>query len=302
MTSFPMVSVIIPCFNNEDSIIRALNSVLFQTFKDFEVIIVDDKSTDHTLEYLQSFLGIYSEHPEIKVFINKKNLGPGGSRNFGISKSKGKFLAFLDADDVWLPEKLEKQLPAFDDPNIGASSTLGLQENNSIDLKGFCYSGNIFDRIIDNSGPTFHTDSFMVRSDLMKSVGGFYDKIRIGEDRITWLKIAAITQFRCIEIPLYISMKNKDSITQNIPLHIECDKFVHRYILDLYKNRLTRKQVKRINRNYHILTSYNYRHLGLYWKAAYHSLKAWFYGRDLESFKIMTYNCLLCSKIKTLIG
>lgn len=97
-----IVSIIIPTFNVEKYIKKCINSVLEQTYKSFEIILVDDCSTDRTLEIISS----YSD-PRIKVFINKENKGPSYSRNRAIEKAKGDWIAFLDGDDWWDSNRLE---------------------------------------------------------------------------------------------------------------------------------------------------------------------------------------------------
>lgn len=99
-----MVSVIIPSYNRENTIVRAVNSVLNQTYKDIEVIVVDDCSKDRTLELLSSI-----KDERLKFFKLEKNSGACVARNFGIEKANGEFIAFQDSDDEWLPEKLKSR-------------------------------------------------------------------------------------------------------------------------------------------------------------------------------------------------
>lgn len=110
----PRVSVVVPTYNRGHLIGQALDSVLAQTYRNFEVIVVDDGSTDDTL----SVLARYGDR--IRV-ISQPNWGQGGSyaRNAGIHEATGEFIAFLDSDDLWLPEKLERQIAVLDaDPNL----------------------------------------------------------------------------------------------------------------------------------------------------------------------------------------
>jgi len=101
----PKVSVIIPTYNRANFLRSAIQSVLNQTFKDFEVIVVDDASTDNTRQLIHEFVD-----DRICYIAHNKNRGGSASRNTGIESSKGKFIAFLDDDDMWMPTKLEKQL------------------------------------------------------------------------------------------------------------------------------------------------------------------------------------------------
>ena len=101
-----LVSIIMPSFNTAKYIEESINSVLAQTYTNWELIIVDDCSTDNTDEIVQPFLS----DDRIKYFKNEKNSGAAVSRNRALREAKGKWIAFLDSDDLWLPEKLERQI------------------------------------------------------------------------------------------------------------------------------------------------------------------------------------------------
>ncbi|MPL68877.1 Undecaprenyl-phosphate 4-deoxy-4-formamido-L-arabinose transferase [bioreactor metagenome] len=102
-----MVSIIIPTYNRKEKLIRAIDSVLAQTYKDFEIIIVDDGSTDGTKDYLSKCI---EKNKGIIHYFYKKNGGVSSARNFGIARSKGKYISFLDSDDYLYPTKIEKQI------------------------------------------------------------------------------------------------------------------------------------------------------------------------------------------------
>ena len=108
MVEKDLVSVIIPTYNRNKIVKRAIKSVLFQSYQKFEIIIIDDASIDNTEEGIKSI-----GDERIRYFRNKINIGPGASRNKGIDNAKGKWIAFLDSDDFWLPKKLELQLQAI---------------------------------------------------------------------------------------------------------------------------------------------------------------------------------------------
>src|SRR3990170_2838516 len=103
----PKVSVIIPTYNREKYIVETLQSVFAQTFTDYEVIVIDDGSTDNTADVLRPYL-------DRIVYIRKPNGGQGSARNVGIKVAKGEYIAFLDSDDLWMPEKLELQVKYLD--------------------------------------------------------------------------------------------------------------------------------------------------------------------------------------------
>lgn len=103
MNSKPLVSVIIPCFNSELFIQDCVESVLKQTYENIEIILIDDGSTDESLSKIEQF--------STKIMILKKeNQGAASARNLGIRNSNGSYIAFLDSDDIWHPEKIERQV------------------------------------------------------------------------------------------------------------------------------------------------------------------------------------------------
>jgi glycosyltransferase involved in cell wall biosynthesis len=112
----PIVSVIIPSYNHEAYIAECINSVLNQTFQDFEIIITDDASTDRTVQVIERF-----NDPRIKLFKHSINKGASVATNNCIRQSKGKYIAMLSSDDAWYPNKLDIQVKYLDThPKIGA--------------------------------------------------------------------------------------------------------------------------------------------------------------------------------------
>ncbi|MCR9559860.1 glycosyltransferase family 2 protein [Vibrio alginolyticus] len=103
-----LVSIIMPTYNSTGTVVESIQSVLSQTYKNWELIIVDDRSTDNTWQVIQTYADKYDN---IRVYQNKENLGAGASRNFAIKKARGRFIAFLDSDDLWTEDKLAEQIP-----------------------------------------------------------------------------------------------------------------------------------------------------------------------------------------------
>ncbi len=116
----PLVSVITPAYNAERFIAETIESVLHQTYSNWEMIIVDDASTDRTAEIVQSYV---ERDPRIKYFRLEKNSGSGVARNKAMDLAKGRFIAFLDSDDLWMPTKLEKQIKFMLENDIAFSFT-----------------------------------------------------------------------------------------------------------------------------------------------------------------------------------
>ena len=115
-----LISVIVPYYKKKDYIKSTINSVLKQTHKNLEILLIYDDSSFQDLDYIKM---ISKSDNRIKLLINKKNIGAGKSRNIGIKKSKGKFIAFLDADDLWLKNKLRLQFKFMKKNNYRISHT-----------------------------------------------------------------------------------------------------------------------------------------------------------------------------------
>ena len=116
----PLVSIITPTHNVESYISQTIRSVIDQSFQSWELVIVDDASSDNTVELVDSFL--VSDH-RIRMFSNSKNIGPGPSRNRGVEEAKGRYIAYLDSDDYWHPDKLDIQIAKMRSSNAAICFT-----------------------------------------------------------------------------------------------------------------------------------------------------------------------------------
>ena len=110
----PLTSIITPLYNSEVFIAETINSVIGQTYNNWELLLIDDGSKDKTIKIIESYI---KQYPNISLIKNKTNLGAAISRNKGIEAAKGEYIAFLDADDLWKPTKLEKQISFMIDEN-----------------------------------------------------------------------------------------------------------------------------------------------------------------------------------------
>ena len=131
-----LVTIITPSYNTSKYISETIKSVISQTYECWEMIIVDDLSNDNSVEIIKSF-----KDKRIKLFINETNIGAAMSRNFAIRKSKGKWIAFLDSDDIWHPMKLEKQINFMNSNNYSFSYTKYIELDSSSIPNGKCISG-----------------------------------------------------------------------------------------------------------------------------------------------------------------
>ena len=187
------VSAVIPSFNAGEYITEAINSVLAQTYRLLEIIVVDDGSQDNTKEVLKPFI----EAQKIRYFY-QENQGPGVARNLGLSKTLGDLVAFCDADDVWLPEKLERQVVLFNNPQtslvyadmeiMGGSQT-GAKYSEINKIKSF-FRGNAFSELVKQN--FIQTSTVVARRRVLEDCGGFSrdNKFFSVEDYVLWLMVA----------------------------------------------------------------------------------------------------------------
>ena len=187
----PTISIVITCYNYSCYLAGCLDSVLSQTFQDFEVIVVNDGSTDNTDEVIFPYI----KDPRI-IYIKQKNSGQAKAKNTGIQKSKGRLIAFLDADDLWDTTKLEKQMPLFDDKGVGVVYSRVRYIDEQGDDVSFQHkstyltprAGKITEFLfIDNFIPF---SSSVVRRECFERVGVFDESIRMGIDWDLWLRIS----------------------------------------------------------------------------------------------------------------
>ncbi len=193
----PNVSVIIPAYNAKGFIADAVRSALDQTYRDLEVIVVDDGSTDGTAAELAAF------GDRIRV-LQQANRGVAAARNAGAAVARGAWIAFLDADDLWLPHKLERQLAAGSTPmtftdrlNIGARGDLPEVQSEVTPMHG----GDIFTRLL-GEGNFITNTSVMRRRALFEAMSGFYAGLNGTEDWDLWIRVAERHEIGFVDEPL----------------------------------------------------------------------------------------------------
>jgi len=197
MPKKPLVSVVIPVFNGASYIARAVDSVLAQTCKDFEIIIVDDGSTDDT----QAVLAQLSQMSGL-ICLNQENAGPAQARNVGIKSATGENIAFLDCDDIWFPEKLEAQLAI-----LRGKTQPGLVHSNYevIDPSGRVIQHAIAGQSRDALHKSFTggqapiLSAILMPRALLERIGGFDPNLWVSEDSDLILRLYEVTKFECID-------------------------------------------------------------------------------------------------------
>ena len=180
-----LVSVIIPYFKKKEFFFNCINSILKQTYKNFEIIIVNDECSDDSRLFLK---GIANKDSRIRVINNNNNLGPGLSRNIGIKKSNGKFLAFIDADDEWVRNKLKSQVHFMNAKKILFTHTSYFIINNQSKLIGkFSVKKFIKYKDLINSCD-IGLSTVMVSSRIKKEMN--FCSLKTKEDYVLWLKLS----------------------------------------------------------------------------------------------------------------
>jgi glycosyltransferase involved in cell wall biosynthesis len=192
------VSIVIPTYNSAAFLGQALRSVFAQTYQDFEVIVVDDGSTDETEVQSKNF-------GDRVISVRQEHRGPGAARNLGILHTQGEFVAFLDADDLWLPEKLAKQVEymgchpdvvlAYTDFSRGEDP----RKSNGARLSNYRHkgSGHLFSGLLRENFVA--TPSVLVRRHALAASGLFDPTLTGAEDRDLWLRLARVGPFGLID-------------------------------------------------------------------------------------------------------
>lgn len=190
MNQRPLVSVITPAFNAEKYIAATIESVLAQTYSDWELIIVDDGSTDRTAEIVKN----YTARDSRVVYVFQKNAGQSAARNAALMHSHGVYIAFLDADDLFNPEKLEVQTTFLEkNPLCGVCYCRIAHFFNDDPEKFFTFdvphpSGNLFQDLLRSN--FINPLSVVLRKNLLDQVGGFNPSFRRVDEQYLWLKLA----------------------------------------------------------------------------------------------------------------
>jgi glycosyltransferase involved in cell wall biosynthesis len=228
-----LISVVIPTYNREIELVTTIKSIMGQTYRNFEIIIVDDGSTDRTKEVVHTLIdGLFNEiesPPRIRYFY-QKNAGQSAARNRGIAEARGNWIAFLDSDDVWMPEKLEWQVRAIEQCNgtCGACFTdARLVDSRGLDTTAFIHAGRQYDEVIsivaDPVRPLARKfggswiQSILVRTDLVKKIGGFDPDIHFAEDYDFLFRLSLITNHCCINKVLVIIDRTNSTIDPSAP-------------------------------------------------------------------------------------
>jgi glycosyltransferase involved in cell wall biosynthesis len=216
MTTHPLVSVVIPTYNRAATITRALDSVIRQSHRPLEIIVVDDGSTDDTLGTI--------DHDgcavPLTVISLGHNEGAAAARNHGITLARGDFVAFLDSDDEWEPDKIAKQLAALEAAGLeyGASYTgiASYAEDGKLCAVSRAVEGGDLRRALLNHNLVGSTSCMLARRTLLQQIGGFDRSLASCQDWDLWIRLAGHTRFVCVPEPLtHVHVAREGRISTN---------------------------------------------------------------------------------------
>lgn len=251
----PTVSVIIPTYNRARLVCRAVTSVLSQTFEDFELLVVDDASQDETEKVIAEF-----DDPRIRYLRQPVNRDVSAARNRGLREARGKFIAFLDSDDEWLPDKLEAQVSRFRElpESVGlvySGSVIQYGNDKEVVFTPQC-RGRVFEELLLKNITDTGSASVMIRRNVIRVVGFFDEAIPAMEDYDYWIRVGRFYDFEYIERPLVryyeVEMPDRRSLVRKADIDARRRLFrkyrsalvqaglVHKFLLISAKRRLSR--------------------------------------------------------------
>jgi len=209
------VTVIIPTFNSAQFLTAAVDSVLAQTFKDFEIIVVDDGSTDNTEDVLKSY-------GDKVRYIKQKNQGVSVARNTGIKNSSAKYAAFLDSDDVWMPAKLEKQINALENnPKSKACYTEYISVSEDMkpqELKRLRAENSVLNDLLLRGNVIGPPSTILCERELFEELGGFDSGLSLSADWDMWIRLACVTELTFLKEPLIKYRLHGSNMSKNVKL------------------------------------------------------------------------------------
>lgn len=248
-----LFSVIIPSYNRENILPKAIDSVLQQTFSDFELIIVDNGSTDNTRQLVETYSNI---DKRIRYFWQENSGSPAGSRNTGIQNAEGVWVAFLDSDDWWFPTKLEEVHKAIHENTAGSYIAISNWEEKYVNnhphstlCHGSKEENNLYEKLLFE-GNLFSTSAMTVQTIILKELGGFNPKkdYFIVEDYDLWMRIAQKGPILSIKKSLGVFSINSSNMSGNIELtHKNLKQLINDHIEKLTLLQKDKNMLKRIH-------------------------------------------------------
>ena len=242
------ISVIIPCYNREKTILKCIESVLNQTKQVYEIIISDDCSTDNLKELISN------TDDKVRYVGLDKNSGAQAARNLGIKSAQGDWVAFLDSDDEWVPTKIAEQLKILEeykyDPYVLVhTNAMQVFDDKSIMMPMRKISGkNVYKDLLSGPSPMFQ--GMLVSKQALSDINYLDENAPSYQEWDTSIRLAKICRFEFIDKPMFLyNMQGTDNISKNKMLDIEG----YQYILDKFRNEIVKHCGMKIM-NHHFLT------------------------------------------------
>ena len=276
------VSVVITCYNYGLYLTGAIDSVLHQTCNNFEILIIDDGSTDNSAKIAQK----YTTDPRVHYF-RQDNGGQAKAKNAGIRYSAGELIAFLDADDRWAPNKLQKQVALFQDPLVGVVFSRAKYIDKDGEEIPYNSTGRWFTPkrgkvtealFIDNFVPF---SSSIVRKECLDRFGTFDETLKMGIDWDLWLRISTGYHFDFVDEPLLeYRLGHSGQMSKNMEERQRCSDRIMKGFLENYPEALNSKNVREA---YY----YTFCNRGSYWR---HINKEKSYGFLIKAIQAKPFN------------
>jgi glycosyltransferase involved in cell wall biosynthesis len=212
-----LVSVIVPVYNRAHLVTETVESILAQTYSSIEIILINDGSTDDSLDIIQA---LHQDYPDVIRVLNQENQGQTVARNQGINNALGKYIAFLDSDDLWVTDKLERQIPLFDE---GVGLVYGGVElineygvTTGFDACDPAIQGKIYPQLLVKNRMT--GGSVVVLREALDLVGVFDPEFRAAENWDLWLRICKEYEARLVNKPVVKYRLHQNNMSKDVAL------------------------------------------------------------------------------------
>ena len=219
------VTVIIPTYNRREELLRAITSVLQQSYEVSEIVIVDDNSSFSVKQMVSYHHELLIQKKKLKIIKNKKNVGSAASRNIGVRHSNGKYVAFLDSDDTWLPNKCQKQLKVFNNDDsvdmVYCDQFLNRSGKRSNSGK-ILHTNNVLHHL-SNGWTAPNTSTLIFKKDSFLNIGGFSENLASCQDHDLWFKVASKNlKVQVVAEPLTVfNLDGSDRLSKNMDARLQ---------------------------------------------------------------------------------
>lgn len=249
------ISVIIPTYNSSSYIKRTLDSVLSQNILPDEIVVVDDGSSDNTVERIEEYKMKNKDVLENIRVIRQNNMGAGAARNRAIKEASGEWIAFLDSDDIWMQGKMEAvrtAMEAHPDATIIAHDEYAVDEKD-LDSHRLCSLHEVYDESKDlfiqlYEGNFFSTSCMVIKKQIIEKVGGFDESLRSAQDYDLWIRCGMYGKLFYIPEPYEIYVTRGGNITANTYRRYNCEMKICRKYIDELIGRIGLKKTRKIVR------------------------------------------------------